>query len=252
MTITPFAQCSAFVNACLLYEAQDDYWIKQTRLYLQRQFNIIQDPKPSGFSSAVLSNSITLEPSPGLVEEPFESGRLARIFLLSKEMPDPANNEMNTKQFAGAKTQKRPPAKRSKSGINRKHISHQNTIEINGQHYPVNSKPTGIYTAMLKPAIAQYFICREKWRRVLAIRVDLHIHVYFDNNARMSHLMKILIRKLKGVYNLKEVGYYWAREVEKSKKQHYHIMLFLDGNKVKHSFNVIRIAKALWVENWAG
>jgi hypothetical protein len=43
-----------------------------------------------------------------------------------------------------------------------------------------------------------------------------------------------------------KIGYAWVREQEKVKKQHYHVVLFLDGNKIQHPKKLNAIIKAMW------
>ena len=53
-------------------------------------------------------------------------------------------------------------------------------------------------------------------------------------------------QKLKRVYGFKDIGYAWAREQERSKKQHYHFVLFLDGDLIRHSSKITQIIKQAW------
>ena len=45
---------------------------------------------------------------------------------------------------------------------------------------------------------------------------------------------------------MKRLGYMWVREQEKAKSQHYHLALFLDGNKVQHPSKLLRWIKGRW------
>ena len=59
----------------------------------------------------------------------------------------------------------------------------------------------------------------------------------------MSDFMRSLKRNLKRYFGITRIGYLWVRELSKADKQHYHLILLLDGNKVQHPANVIRIAE---------
>ena len=50
-------------------------------------------------------------------------------------------------------------------------------------------------------------------------------------------------------YKIKNIGYAWVRELERAKTQHYHLVLFLDGDKIQHPSKLIRRIKETWLDN---
>ena len=54
--------------------------------------------------------------------------------------------------------------------------------------------------------------------------------------------MDKLTKRLKRKYKLCRVGYIWVREQEKSKHQHYHLVLMIDGNKEQFFDEILKIA----------
>jgi len=94
--------------------------------------------------------------------------------------------------------------------------------------------------------IEQFEIGLEKWRRVFVLRFDLHTHVFTKDNARISVFRKGLFKKLKRHYGFKEIGSCWVREQEWAKSQHYHCVLFLDGNLIRHSSMINEMIRAAW------
>ena len=44
-------------------------------------------------------------------------------------------------------------------------------------------------------------------------------------------------------YSTKRVGYVWVREISTSKNQHYHLHIFVDGNKVQTSYKINNFVK---------
>jgi len=46
---------------------------------------------------------------------------------------------------------------------------------------------------------------------------------------------------------MNDIGYQWVREQEKSKKQHYHAALMLDGNLIQHPSNLLNKIQEMWL-----
>jgi len=136
---------------------------------------------------------------------------------------------------------KKPPYK------NRKYVTHSGVMVRNGTTYVINTKKSGIYSTILHRTIDQLDICLSKWKRVLLIRFDLHQPFYSAKNKHISRFRKNLFRRLEREYQIAEVGYIWVREQERSKNQHYHWAIYLDGNKIRHSSKVLRIIKETWL-----
>lgn len=70
-------------------------------------------------------------------------------------------------------------------------------------------------------------------RKVFVFRIDIRIETYSSDNEVMTKYLRSFIPWLKRRYQLKRVGYVWCREVETSKKQHYHLVFMVDGTAVK-------------------
>ncbi len=74
----------------------------------------------------------------------------------------------------------------------------------------------------------------------------LRSHINTKDNKIMTEFRKRLVQKLKPEYGFKEVGYCWVREQERAKAQHYHWVLFLDGNLIRHSKRINEMVKQAW------
>ena len=48
---------------------------------------------------------------------------------------------------------------------------------------------------------------------------------------------------------MKDIGHVWVREQEVSKQQHYHVALFLNGNKIQHPSKLLQYIKAKWYKH---
>lgn len=61
-----------------------------------------------------------------------------------------------------------------------------------------------------------------------------------STNKRISSLIKSLRTHVQQYYSMPQMGYLWVREQEKAKHQHYHIILMLDGDKIRHPAKLIK------------
>lgn len=113
-------------------------------------------------------------------------------------------------------------------------LTNKNEIEIDGQLLPIDTWD-GDYYCYIEPLekfkreLDTMLLCHNK---VFVFRLDIHVHSYTATNEPMTDFLRSLIKWLKSNYDMKRVGYKWCREVETAKKQHYHLMLMLDGNKI--------------------
>lgn len=109
------------------------------------------------------------------------------------------------------------------------------SIEIDGLDLPINTKSGNCY-CYVEPLerIKKELDAMLSWHcKVFVIRFDIRIHEYSDDNQVISKFTKTLIEWAKRHYGLKRVGYAWCREVERSKKQHYHLVFMFDGNQIR-------------------
>ena len=130
---------------------------------------------------------------------------------------------------------------------NRKYISHSKIIKHGDIEYEINPKNYAFYPEILHKTIEQLEVCELKWRRVFILRFDLHQAYYCKDSKHISRFRKNLNRKLERHYGMNEAGYVWVREQERAKHQHYHFVLFLDGNKIRHSSKILEAIKETWI-----
>ena len=114
-------------------------------------------------------------------------------------------------------------------------LTNGTTITIDGLELPILTHD-GKYNCFVEPLPK---IKREldamlsHHRKVFVFRIDIRIERYTADNKVMTKFLRSFIPWLKRRYNLKRVGYVWCREVETSKKQHYHLVFMIDGTAVK-------------------
>jgi hypothetical protein len=191
-----------------------------------------------GFDIAVLTHEKQAKPLMGEVLPSCQNDLTGRLFLLSKDsLPViPPNIEGESRR-----------ASKPNRTANRKHVTHNDEFIHNGKTYKVNPAKSGLYIEITKRIIEQFEIAASKWSRVFVLRFDLHQGGYTSDNKRMTEFRKRLFQKLKRVYGFKEIGFCWVREQERSKSQHYHWSLFLDGNLIRHSSKINEMVKAAWL-----
>lgn len=86
--------------------------------------------------------------------------------------------------------------------------------------------------------------------KVLFVRFDLHLPSYTGTNKIMSDFMRKIKRWINQHYQTKRVGHLWVREQERAKQQHYHVILLIDGNKMKNPKHLFeRIDEMAFVRN---
>ena len=118
--------------------------------------------------------------------------------------------------------------------------------------YINSSKTRGVYPNIIEQMVEQLDICIAKFGRVLVVRFDLSCDEYSGDNHTISvflNRLKEKLFKLKKYRRMKDIGHVWAREVQTVKTQHYHVALFLDGNKIQHPLALLQLIKAKWYKH---
>jgi len=172
-----------------------------------------------------------------------ENDNNERLFLIS--------NADSNQSLLDNGSEMKVVSKKAKRTINRKRVFVGDAFTRNDKTYSVNSAKSGLYVEILSGMIDQFEIAITKWRRVLVLRFDLHTHSNTKDNKIVTAFRKRLVQKLKREYGFKEIGYCWVREQERAKAQHYHWVLFLDGDLIRHSKRIIEMVKQIW-ENPTG
>jgi len=122
-------------------------------------------------------------------------------------------------------------------------LSDGSVYEINSQH------KQGCYVEILEKTHEQLQAMLSHHGKVLVMLSIFHVHHFTETNELFSRFMRKLVKHLKKRYGFKRVGYLWVREHGLSDCQHYHLALFLDGNKVRRSNEVFDMCVNIW-EGW--
>lgn len=118
-----------------------------------------------------------------------------------------------------------------------------------GLAYPINTKEGQYksYCEILDRGINQLNMMLKRHCKVLVIRLDVHIPKHTKLNTNIGLFVDYLKRFIQRYYSTKDVGYIWVREIEKAKKQHYHLCVYVDGNKIRTSYKIVEWAERyLW------
>jgi len=129
---------------------------------------------------------------------------------------------------------------------NRKTIWLDEQFEYNGEILTIQQGKQGVYIEVLNKIIEQLDIALQIHKRVLVHRFDLHVNYYEGNSKRLSKFMNRLKQWIKRNYGIIDIGSIWVREREKAKEQHYHLTLYLDGNKIQHPKKLNVQIKEMW------
>lgn len=150
----------------------------------------------------------------------------------------------NLRKAPNKQPKRKPKRARTK---NRKYVTYSDEFTHDGITYRINNAPSyGVYTPMLHKMIEQLSVCLKKWRRVFMLRFDLHQAFYTETSRMVVKFRKNLSGRLQRAYEVSEIGYAWCREQERAKQQHYHMVLFLDGDKINHPSLVSKMITDCW------
>lgn len=129
------------------------------------------------------------------------------------------------------------------------YVTFQEFYSYAGEQYKINSRKSGCRTDILQRLIEQTNTMLSLYGRVLFVRVDLHMEAYTPKNEPISEFIKALRAYVSATYQTPHMGFVWAREQEKAKRQHYHVVLMLDGDVIRHPSALNAKVVELWERN---
>lgn len=123
-------------------------------------------------------------------------------------------------------------------------LTNEPTVIIDGLELPIlnTGKDGKIYNCYVEPL--QRFkreidAMLSHHNRVFILRMDVHVDAHSPTNEKMTRFLRSYVSRIQRNYKTKNVGTIWCREVEKVKKQHYHLAVMVDGS------NATRVSKEL-------
>ena len=109
----------------------------------------------------------------------------------------------------------------------------------------IQSKPSGWMPKLMKVLSERFCAILEQHSQVLVVRFDLRSQYTLDNE-KISEFMSKLATGLESLQGVNEVRYVWVRELERAKQQHYHVVLMLNGNKIRNPYYIHQKGKQIW------
>lgn len=82
--------------------------------------------------------------------------------------------------------------------------------------------------------------------RFLAIRYDFHLPQYTPDNRVITEFHQLLIPALRKLYPKNFARMFWVREQNQAPAQHYHYLLMVDGNHVRHPLKINKLVENYW------
>jgi len=130
---------------------------------------------------------------------------------------------------------------------NRKTAHYSEFIVIDGEKLFINSrKKQGVYLEILEGIVRQLDIALSIHKRLLVCRFDFHLNHHAKNNKIISNFINRTKQWLNRSYGIDNIGYVWVREHEQSKQLHYHLAIFLDGDKIRYPAKLLIKLKEMW------
>jgi len=134
-----------------------------------------------------------------------------------------------------------------KQGKRYDYATHQPVYSYQGIEHQINTTPSsGCYTKPLSEMIRRIVGAVERYKRALFIRLDLSMGDYEDTNESLSAFLKQASRYVRREHGTR-LEYVWAREQEEeAKRQHYHLALLIDGDRIRHPARLYEELSEKW------
>lgn len=125
-----------------------------------------------------------------------------------------------------------------------KELTNEPTIIIDDLELPIlntgkNGKIYNCYVEPLQRFKREIDAMLSHHNRVFILRMDVHVDAHSPTNEKITRFLRSYVSRIQRNYKTKNVGTIWCREVEKVKKQHYHLAVMVDGS------NATRVSKEL-------
>lgn len=141
--------------------------------------------------------------------------------------------------------------KRSSKNISgKKHPSKKNLVEHRGELIPINNGPSyGVHMDALKKSFEQFDRGLDHWGRLLFMRFDLWPGCSNETNEIMKrHRERYSYQFSKLGLTPSDYGYHWTREKTETKTEHYHLAMWINGNKFNRTGTLAPIIRRCWEE----
>lgn len=117
---------------------------------------------------------------------------------------------------------------------------------VGGYLWNLDVRGKGVYSNIVAVLFGQLSAMLSYHNKVLVIRFDLSVSIYTNTSDNIKMLNNSIREWLRRKYGINRVAYVWVREYEKAKRQHYHVVMILDANKVINSWDLMDYASKRW------
>lgn len=219
---------SSFTNLCLFFETQDENWVFNTGTKPIQKLDFEQsgfDTKGKyGFDTRGFDIRIDSKPNENKDFKTSLVNKREGSLIISSISPPPLDRKTKPRSV------KKPK--------NRKRVVFDSHFEHNGKYYEVMTRSStgktkyGIYYEIMDRIIEQFEIAYKIHGRIFVQHLVLSTAHFTADNKEMTGFRKSLVQMVKRKYGANQIAFVWAREMEKVKKQHYHLFIAIDGAKV--------------------
>lgn len=115
-----------------------------------------------------------------------------------------------------------------------------------GIDWQVNANGSALDSLILRNVIELPMQMLDHHRKVFLLRFDVSCSSYQRDNRQVSALVEWVKTRIRQNHYSKRVGICWVREMHDAPTQHYHVMMALDGSKVKHPHQLATWIKSYW------
>jgi len=122
--------------------------------------------------------------------------------------------------------------------------TNQSPYVVGNRSYGINTGDNNYecYMDILNAIHGQMQAMLSHHNKVIVVRFDLHCEIYMPCNSELSRFMCKVRKRLYSHYKCTRFGC----EQERSKSQHYHVMLIIDANKIRHPSALLGWLQERW------
>ena len=138
----------------------------------------------------------------------------------------------------------------SKNITGRKYESKKNLVEHRGELIPINNGPGyGVHMTTLKNSFEQLDRGFDRWGRLLFMTFVLWPGCSNETNEIMKRFRERVSYQFgKLGLSTNDYGFHWCRERTETKTEHYHLAMWINGNKFNRARTLAAIVRRCWEE----
>lgn len=232
---------SDFVTATLFEETQNENWVSQTGTKLAEKLG-----QKLGFENPVIDTKPKT-----VIDTRVIDTRNAPKASTGKALNEALNGKTQGSLIISPKSNPPTELKKTKKQKVRKTKMDSSHFEYNGVYFEVMTRSETskakytIYKEIMVRILEQFSAAYEIHGRLFVQHLVLSTNHFTDDNAEMTKFRKCLIQSLARNHGAKQTAFVWVREVENVKKQHYHLFVAIDGQKVWFDKTIGKVVKPI-------